>query len=205
MKERPIIMSGDNPRLILEGKKTQTRRVVKPEPDKDWHPLGVGPYNPTKIDKNGEEYPGNEVFGMWGEDNGWVCPYGSVGDRLWVRERLVWGREGRTPTWIYASGGEVVRGGQAFQYKRRIMPSIHMPRGASRITLEILKVRVERLQDLRGEDARAEGWPPERELYPNVNPNSKAVTWYRRLWDSLHGKGAWGKNPWVWVLEFNKV
>jgi hypothetical protein len=189
IKERGMIFSGPMVRAILEGRKTQTRRIVKPQPDKDWMPMGIGLYNPTKIDRDGEEYPAEEVFGMWDEDSGWVCPYGMIGDRLWVRERFALHDNLEPPIIYYYSDDQ-----KKYESDGAWKPSIHMPRWASRITLEVLKVRVERLQDIRSADVVAEGCAFASDL-----------DYYRQIWNGLHGKGAWEKNPWVWVIEFRRV
>lgn len=203
MKERGIIMSAPMVRAILEDRKTQTRRIVKFDP--------LDPFDNPNCQENLAR-----------------CPYGVAGDRLWVREtHYLWGR------WI--KNGKTKTGKQAWRFKRSgravifdhndtdefskgretrhngwvKRPSIHMPRWASRITLEITKVRVERLQDISDEDAIAEGigkddgaWRSySRALARCVSP----ITSYRTLWDSLHGKGAWERNPWVWVLELRKL
>jgi len=194
MKERGIIMSGDNPKLILEGRKTQTRRIIRPSPyieNSNWH-------WPTR-----------------------VCPYGISGGRLWVRETFA--VDSKRFNTVVGFGKNATRGGELLAAQHNFIayksdgwttkppidggkwrPSIHMPRWASRITLEITKVRVERLQDISRDDAKAEGMElPSTELYPDVNTGDKLREQYRRLWDSLHGKGAWDKNPWVWVIEFD--
>ena len=135
------------------------------------------------------------------------CPYGQPGDRLWVRE--AW-REWSDAAWHYAADGMVLpkqrdRDLAAFLAQRapftwesyRWRPSIHMPRAASRITLEIAGVRVERLKAISTADCWAEGIPAS----PDVNPAHE----YRDLWESINGPGSWDVNPWVWVVEFKRV
>lgn len=206
MKERPILFSGPMVRAILEGRKTQTRRIVKgaPECPSGWYPDA---YNKTV----------NWTF--WGPRNSpdhgrcslplFRCPYGQPGDRLWVRE-TGWEppeptmrdlREG-ADTWPpYAWDADGISEAEAEQirgwgWKRR--PSIHMPRWASRITLEIESVRVERLQEITPEDCRAEGMPHDN--------NDIGVRYgFGQLWNSINGKGSWAANPWVWVITFRKV
>ena len=196
MKERPILFSGPMVRAILEGRKTQTRRVVKPQPA---HIAGIGTV--LNIDTI----------------TGKACPYGKPGDRLWVRE-----------TW---DGVRLDGGGALVSYRAdgdkpvtddgRWHPSIHMPRWASRITLEVVSVRVERLNECSIQDALAEGvltddeWP--------TDPRDG----YRSLWESINGPSirkrlrdgtvqmhspkrhvadySWDANPWVWVVEFRRV
>lgn len=169
MKERPIIFSGPMVRAILEGRKTQTRRVVKDDTMLAW-------LNCDNVVK-----PINDHVAHLG------CPYGQPGDRLWVRETFC-------PDYdppIYKADED--------QAKIAWKPSIHMPRWASRITLEITAVRVERLQDISDADALAEGCEPFRENDMN------AIDAYADLWADINGPENWEANPWVWVIEFKKV
>lgn len=178
MKERPILFSGAMVRAILEGRKTQTRRVVKyvpalGEPEEWCHRFSFGS---DPIIFNPEHH----------------CKYGAVGERLWVRE--TWADCGDKTAVMRADCSVLVPG-------VRWRPSIHMPRWASRITLEIIGVRVERLQDISDEDAMAEGC--QAEIIP---PNFQSYrAGYATLWDAINGPGAWDKNPWVWVIEFKWV
>lgn len=171
-KERPILFSGEMVRAILDGRKTQTRRVMKHQ--------------------NGAHLAFQK------------CPHGNPGDCLWVRESFrlsVPAHEGQTGYPIYRANfkDDPILG----IWK----PSIHMPRWASRITLEITGVRVERVRDISEEDAKAEGWPRDQELFPTVNTSYKANLWFERLWDSINAERGfgWDVNPWVWVLEFKRV
>ena len=180
VKERPILFSGPMVRAILDGRKTQTRRIVKPQPN-----VVHAIYGDASIDTNLTFRRG---------DGRIRCPYGIPGDRLWVREakRQAFYRASTT------TGGdenrqEYIRLGHAYQWR----PSIHMPRWASHITLEIESVRVERLQEITEEDARAEGWHP--------GDGQGPIEWYEDLWQSINGPGSWDANPWVWVIQFNRV
>lgn len=186
MKERPILFSAPMVRAILEGRKTMTRRVIKPQPEiREISGLTVYPvdvYKPT--------YSLSQILNK--------CPYGQPGDNLWVRETF-------NADWcdhvIYrADGGSAVAAGYAEEPKWK--PSIFMPRCASRINLEITNVRVERLNDISEEDARAEGAELScgemRQDYPNYKRT------FKRLWESINGTGAWEANPFVWVIEFKK-
>lgn len=204
MRERGILMTAQNVRWILAGTKTQTRRIQKPQP----------------IIRDGEPvWPANakRPRGLGFED----CPYGEIGNRLFVRENG-WERTERTPkmmregadTWApyyYDADGlseQDVAEFKAWGFKRR--PSIHMPRWASRITLEITDVRVERLQEISEADAYAEGiegtaFCEEAEhMQPatGVLPGRHA---YRALWESINGPGSWELNPWVWAISFRRV
>lgn len=189
MAERPILFSGPMVRAILDGRKTQTRRIVKPQPHGDCAAIEVGLYHPVVIDRHGDEQPGAEIFGAYSLDGEWgvKCPYGMPADRVWVRE-----------TWIPSD-----MGGFHYRATDEVLPciwrpSIHMPRKASRLTLEITAVRVERLQDISEADARAEGLALAGAILPG-----RAAGCFSRLWDGINGKRApWSSNPWVWVIDF---
>lgn len=222
VKERPILFSGEMVRAILDGRKTQTRRILTPQPS------GPGPSHAACI--GGGEW-------VFGNNSGQIvkCPYGSVGDRLWVREafdivddpaayhvgdgpREPIEYEGET----YECADAVRRGPNGERWvvdyaadkntrimdkagTRRWRPSIHMPRWASRLTLEITGVRVERVQDISEEDAKTEGINP---IYP---PGSDEATYingpggFRCLWDQINGAGAWERNDWLWVISFKRL
>lgn len=203
MKERPIIFSAPMVRAILDGRKTVTRRVVKRYSADciGWFDDGDGLWAQRFIDPSS----GSPYLKSWRDR----CPYGQPGGRLWVKE--TWGAVphmmgGVQPeTLRYRADGE-------YQNERgtwRWRSSIHMPRWASRITLEITDVRVERLQDISEADAVAEGCKPIRpELVQDgliVRPGRSAVEEFRLVWEQIHGGGSWEKNPWVWVIEFKKL
>jgi hypothetical protein len=201
MKEKPILFSAPMVRAILAGNKTQTRRIVKPQPDTECEGVEIvcEHYNPTKTDRKGEEYPGPEVFGFADENSGWVCPYGAPGDRLWVRETFWCGLKPE----IHERAAVAYRADYfPFDVTYKWKPSIYMPRWASRITLEVAAVRVERLQDISESDAMAEG------IYSTVETDSDHVApteCYKKLWESINGPGSWDANPWVWVVEFKRL
>lgn len=162
MKERPILFSGAMVRAILDGSKTQTRRVCK-------------------LDVRGG-MPQPELDSLLR-----CCPYGQPGDRLWVRETWAktYVRQAGAEWFVYATGDNRTDYGGPWK------PSIHMPRAASRITLEITGVRVERLGEISESDARAEG--------------VQSVAEFKELWASINGLGSWEANPWVWVVEFRRI
>jgi len=178
MVELPILFSGEMVRAILDGRKTQTRRVVK--------------------------LPVSEIGKMVKYRGDWVLPcewspYGKSGDRLWVRE--TWWQWGGTEKRISYRADTL----PSFAPNGGFRPSIFMPRWASRITLEVVDVRVERLQDISEDDAKAEGvmasggW--------NADDTEYCVgyrTAFSRLWDSINAKRgySWATNPWVWAVEF---
>ena len=182
-KERPILFSGPMVRAILEGRKTQTRRVVKFDPCPSSYAM-VSHYDGL----------GNVVL----TDGSYLrCPYGQPGDRLWVREtwahrRWMLGDASPDPTTVYRADSDDLRGCDRWR------PSIHMPRWASRITLEVVSVRVERLQDISEEDAMAEGVA----LAENYRGR---LAHFAGLWEQINDLGSWNANPWVWVVEFRKL
>lgn len=200
MKERPILFSGPMVRAILVGRKTQTRRVVKPQP------------TGTVRWRCGLNAIDGRLGGAW-EDAARVfgCPYGAPGDRLWVRETFCYEWDERNnrwpdpPTYLYRADNHDVYNINDSD-KSPWTPSIHMPRAASRLTLEVLNVRVERLQDISERDCVAEGI--ESDDYPPA-PDSDYMFDYRaaysQLWNSINAKRApWASNPWVWVIEFRR-
>lgn len=186
IKERPILFSAEMVRAILGGRKTQTRRVGKPVRHPD---LG----NMYDIGALVLEHEPRHVIER-------ACPYGRPGDRLWVRE--AWSTHSRfdhmSPSALtarsihYWADGEIVTG------KRR--PSIHMPRWASRILLEVVSVRVERIANITISDAICEGY--DGSLSTPIDPS---IEWFSQRWESIHGAGSWDKNPWVWVIEFKRI
>lgn len=199
MRERPILFSGPMVRAILEGRKTQTRRVMTPQPD-DSTP-GYWAWSPRKGVSSGKV--GAYVWG----------PYGVSGDRLWVREtyRLRADQDHKKPiedwwksgaSWYEADGPCTPSGCGGGAGKLR--PSIHMPRWASRLTLEVTGVRVEQLNKISEDDAKAEGVDPYE--WPGGPANPHAVGAFRELWDRINGKRhPWSSNPWVWVVEFKRI
>lgn len=232
MKERGMIFNSEMVRAILDGRKTQTRRPIK--------------WKQTRFTEIGEREDGSNW--PWSEDaehacDFWhPCPFGAVGDRIWVRE--TWGvashafsDDGLMIDWvpdrpataihempfgngyysgyaIYAADGDFTWGDDdGYEDGRSCWkPSIHMPRAASRILLEITDVRVERLNAISEEDARAEGIIDggclncgEPEPCGCANPEPDATDAFAYLWQSIYGQENWNANPWVWVIEFKRV
>lgn len=209
MKERPILFSGAMVRAILEGRKTQTRRVVK---------------DPICTNKEIYADAGLTWYGNFGLRK--PCKFGDIGDRLWVRETAKYKRYGGL--WVFdvfdhAEANVIYEADKESKYfmldsdtmkkfKEGKKPSIFMPRWASRITLEIVSVRVESLVDISEHDAKAEGIEQdENKLFKCYTPKAgwlaidDPVESYKTLWDSINGMGSWYDNPWVWVIEFKKV
>lgn len=238
-KEHPILFSAPMVRAILEGRKTITRRVVKPRPSSGAH------WQPIVLSGHGGFVDGHGAPLR--------CPYGQPGDRLWVRETFQvvgYGGFGQSTERGYESfetiGVEFAAGGDPstfdflngkpvegtpktvdYAMANRMSdsgpegnrPSIHMPRWASRITLEVTGVRVERLQDISDADAISEGverwvvgdngWrdymlTPEEESVAGVPPMTAKQS-FQTLWKSINGASSWNNNPWVWVVEFKRV
>lgn len=198
MKERPILFKGEMVRAILEGRKTQTRRAYKIRKHPD---LGC-------------EMAASELVREPQHFIDRMCPYGQPGDRLWVRETwqgpLLDSEEHEAQ--FREDGPEAFKKPGFCAYRATDTldainedgedlgwrPSIHMPRWASRISLEITCVRVERLKDISEADAKAEGAEPAECCYAHYHGFSK-------LWQSINGPGSWDANPWVWVVEFKRV
>jgi len=180
MTERPILFNGEMVRSILDGSKTQTRRVMKPQAST----FAPSPIRCHELDEGG--------YGFFDEERDYKSPYGKPGDRLWVREtHYVFSagyKDGRDRHIVYRATEPDAPCGWT--------PSIHMPRWASRITLEVVSVRVERVQDISEADAASEGTP----ILQGGNR-----TEFRMLWDSINAKRGygWDANPWVWVIEFS--
>lgn len=192
MSDRPILFSGPMVRAILSGAKSQTRRVVKKQP---WASCciedGMEGEPPFVYSALGGDGPGHDVHETRTPCR---CPYGKPGDLLWVRE-----------TWAPLTKGYAYRADPIWNAPPadRWHPSIHMPRVASRITLEIIGVRVERLQDISVADAIAEGVV---ECNQNLRGLEPCMEWryaYEDLWGQINGQGSWDANPWVWVVSFN--
>jgi hypothetical protein len=202
MKEHPILFSGPMVRAILDGRKTMTRRAVKPQPRGDW---SAQCFSDTNNDGKIWKWFSNPLNSVSLAMLDWFpCPYGQPEDWVWVRETFAApfqhldGPEGRTV--FYRADGEKQDDGNW-------SPSIFMPRWASRITLEITGVRVERLWEISECDCDAEGVTlPPSELYPYINRSYKLKDQFRALWESINGKKyPWKSNPWVWVIEFKRL
>ncbi|HDZ9611676.1 TPA: hypothetical protein RU040_002475 [Klebsiella pneumoniae] len=213
MKERGMIFNAEMVRAILDGRKTQTRRIMAPQPADDIERC-IFP-NPEAIGWK------SSLRHKHGSTTAHFCHYGKPGDRIWVRE--TWNKYGGLLTyradhdWIDDMRKETV-------CTAKWVPSIHMPRWASRILLEITDVRVERVNAISPEDAESEGLErtnftgfgdepglpsyPEPDVY--FDPLKKQWKEYppeafAGLWESIYGEGSWQANPWVWVIEFKRV
>lgn len=208
MNEKPILFSGAMVRAILEGRKTQTRRIIKPQ-----FSVFHGIYSDASISTN-------KIFEKG--DGRIHCPYGQVGDRLWVKETFVVTGYEVTQRGLAVVNGYYCAGIDKFDVvlapdeskkfakwrkKTGAKPSIYMFRSLSRLTLETVGVRVERLREIRVDDAMAEGVRTEivSPFEANPNPMFDPVAAYRDLWESINGAGSWAKNPYVWALTFKRI
>lgn len=226
MKEHPVIFNGEMVRAILDGRKTQTRRAIS---DRHLHLIDVA-------SQVGECYPLESGIDHVNSQSYYRehCPFGQVGDRLWVRETFatLGNEDGCAIDWnenlVKAGGPEAARIYRAsceqkagnyglwsipdiadwkphtwnVQYEGTWVPSIHMPRSACRLLLEITAVRVERLNSISDGDARAEGITPSA---GGVQPGWEHRFNFRELWMGIYGESSWQPNPWVWVIEFKRV
>jgi hypothetical protein len=214
--EKPIIFSGDSVRAILEGRKTQTRRLIKPQPSncnylqQMW---GVSP--PPDSAEFGEPYLWREVGPDYPDDgvDDRRCPYGIPCGRLWVRE--AWGFSAKVSTdgherWLSEHDATYLVYRAGVEPAARWRSPIFMPRWASRLTLEVTEIRVQRLQEISEEDAEAEGAVPTGCTHPDCYPGSCASSRFRPEfavgWDRLNRKRApWEINPWVWAISFKRI
>ncbi|HBX5053053.1 TPA: hypothetical protein MH364_02910 [Klebsiella pneumoniae] len=236
MTERGMIFNAEMVRAILDGRKTQTRREVKLNLDisclattYDWATsLAANHYQALteeQIQQKAESLRGviHPVILGNGQMVSIICPHGKPGDRIWVRETFCpvddtqyggekWVDYRATPRYEAshpAGWDSAPNDAEALKWR----PSIHMPRWATRILLEITDVRVERLNAISEEDVRAEGVPPAGSLLPDypgtfLTPKGDFATAkvaFQRLWESIYGEESWKANSWVWVIEFKRV
>lgn len=201
MTDRPILFSGPMVRALLAGTKTQTRRLLKPQP---------------KVLKNGSWYrpfpqdPGNWQYALGGIIHGYARVRIAEGDRLWVRE--TWSHTG-DHVFSISEARRAISGYPIYQADEnpefphaKFWPSIHMPREFSRMTLTVTDVRVERLQDISEADAIAEGIERSKEFADRfmtpAGDYAVPVVAYQRLWESINGTGSWDSNPWIVAYTF---
>jgi hypothetical protein len=210
-RERPILFSGRMVQAILEDRKTQTRRIVRGD---------CQGYEKLLLDEQGLLRQGGMQEQAWTKAGRWArCPYGKPGDRLWVREtfycddcRFPGGPVEEMRELLYYRATDCDPAGRCWTgFSLETMdppwrPSILMPRWASRITLEILSVRVERLQDISEEDALAEAPIFTENADPSVS-DSTPVCMFAHLWDGINGSAGkrWADNPWCWAISFRRL
>lgn len=222
-REKPILFSGEMVKAILAGSKTQTRRVVKPQPPdyiNELHGRELSKRAPYRL----EDCEGRDCGVGFQDDDDvfYKCPYGQTGDRLWVRESFCelrrdhWHDSGPKDLLVTRYGpprrnsiaykADCDRNGDSERCRLELgykwKPSIHMPRWASRLQLEVTEVRVERLQDISVAGIQAEGCPYR---YSGLSPEDAPdfVGYWHGRWNDINGgKYPWESNPWVWVIEF---
>jgi hypothetical protein len=233
MKERPILFSGAMVRALLDGSKTQTRRVVNPAPLDGFPHEGSIDFDGFLPHEDVAQWSAETVGGGAFQTETRECPHGTDSDRLWVRETIfAWGlwkqrfnEKKQRQEWHFvdmtteagfqyrfaadepALTAPRRRGAGCITWWKR--PAIHAPRPASRITLEIVSVRVERLNDCSDADCVAEGigLNPSAVGVPMTIPAGETLprAAYRELWESINGAGSWAASPWVWVVAFKRV
>lgn len=186
LKERGIILSGEMVRATLDDRKTQTRRVIRPQPE---------------IAESGRiRWRGGEgAIDCFGASIVHDCPYGKPGDRLWVRETTREDLMGSESMTTYVADGWSPR--IRWDYSKRTRPAIHLPKKYARLWLEVTGIRVERVRHISSADCIAEG------LHGTMRNDQPVRDRYRDLWDSLNAKRgyAWDANPWVWVITFERL
>ncbi|MBG3130391.1 hypothetical protein I4674_11410 [Proteus mirabilis] len=192
MKERGIIFNAEMVKAILDGRKTQTRRIVK----NVMLDNGIWLKKPTKTRS------GTTTHVLDAPKHN-LCPLGKIGDRLYVREAFKAGVCTES-TIAYKATHKPSDLEEGWYEEIKWTPSIHMPRRYSRITLEITNIRVERLNNISNDDAKSEGcWYGRGGGVPDkaITPSDQFPT----LWEEIYGDGSWSSNPWVWVIEFKRI
>ena len=223
MTERGMIFNGEMVRALLSGRKTQTRRIMKVQPKPSKSRPGDFWFSSKKLESMvhvSDLAPGNSPiadYHLFIQEH--CCPFGAVGDRIWVRETFCpvddtqyggekWVDYRATPRYEAshpAGWDSAPNDAEALKWR----PSIHMPHWASRILLEITDVRVERLNAISQADAIAEGAPPS---HPSIDCVSQEYgfpdfsrSWFGQTWQHIYGEESWDANPWVWVIKFKRI
>jgi len=209
MKERGIIFNGEMVRAVLDGVKTQTRRPLKVQPPSDEYEL-LNIMSSTERSREGKSHwailNDSKTNVLKSDERYFACPFGQIGDRIWVRE---------TFASIFKDEGPVCyRATDSSMHSGAWTPSIHMPRWASRITLEITNIRVERVQDISEQDAIADGfkalpgckWHTFEEADAGMPMHDHtACDAFEAFWCNQYGEESWSSNDWVWVIEFKRI
>ena len=192
MKETGLMFKAPLVRAILSGQKTQTRRMVNPQPHEDRMHQSVDP--PTR-GSAGEWtwWAGNHTQGIYHSAK---CPFGKPGDRIYVRETFA--NHPKFPQIAFRADGEEFEDADGWLWEPKWTPCLLMPKTAARIWLEITGVRVERLQSISRGDAMAEGCP-----FPNMADGADPREWFAEVWKSTGGD--WVANPWVWAIDFKRI
>lgn len=197
VKEHPIIFSTDMVKALLEGRKTQTRRILNPQPYSKVSGIKLTDYEISHFTL--ENHPGWVKYGL---NKNLKCRFGKPGDLLWVRE--TWKKNVIPMGWPY----HYYEDDSVFTNKdnEKWKPSIHMPKEAARIWLEVKDIRIERLNEISEADAFAEGIEVTSHYKNAVACNPKrpfnAITGYMYLWEAINGFDSWNSNPWIWAITF---
>lgn len=225
MTERGMIFNSEMVRAILDGRKTQTRRIMKVQPENSELGLRRVVESKNGIDDGKYFWSQSDATGLKSRSKPFACPFGTVGDRIWVREAFrVHSRATDVATLVYKASERNSWTEQTHRVPVAVCnkpatpekwtPSLHMPRWTSRILLEITNVGVQRLQDISSGDAVREGicqlpasgrycLSPGDQYFGGASHSAKEV--YSWLWSSIYGEESWKANPWVWVIEFKRV
>ncbi|WP_210452564.1 hypothetical protein [Pantoea ananatis] len=221
-KERPILLNAEMVRAVLDGRKTQARRIMKVQPDSPNFGLLRITDSTKRSDIGKYHWAESNATGKHTRSALFTCPFGAVGDRLWIRE--TW----QGPLVSYDDAYSMFKDPKPYQKVENCVyradgdqypeftdaddnlrqgwrPSIHMPRWASRITLEITGVRVERLNSMKEQDAIAEGCSGGHNSIPGYHYSATPHEHFHHVWQSICGEESWQANPWVWVIEFKRV
>lgn len=200
-KEHGMIFNEEMVRAILSGQKTQTRRIMKSQPYQSKYRKGDYWFSCNKMQSMvhvSDFIPGNSAIPDAHEFFSTCCPFGAIGDRIWVRETFAKGLSTKS-TLAYRATHKPEDLEDGFWETIKWTPSI---RWASRILLEITNVRVERLNEISNEDAKAEGYPAELAADGGYYD---PFLWFRNLWDGIYPEQSFKHNPWVWVIEFKRI
>lgn len=235
MRERPIIFNADMVRAVLDGRKTQTRRIIKVQPESNQLGLLRITDSAKRNDIGKYHWAESNATGNHVRSKLFACPFGAVGDHLWVKETWsavshAFDDDGLMIDYVpdrpaiavhekpfgngYYSGHAIYAADGGFTWgdddgcvdgRSCWKPSIHMPRWASRIVLEITGVRVERLNSMTESDALSEGCHGGHGSIPGYMYSATPHEHFHHLWESIYGADSWQANPWVWVIEFKRV
>ncbi len=205
MKQRPILFSTPMVQAILEGRKTMTRRAIKDQTEHVAQILMKDGIAVTYVRGAGAQ--------LW-EDSAFKCPYGRVGDVLWVRETFQLSTPYGPEEYYYGyktHDNPTIKASERYDYESpyKWKPSIFMPKDAARIWLRITNVRVERVENISISDCIKEGIEKRHVGWKNYSGSpdwfSQPRDSFKSLWESINGEDSWKSNPWVWVVEFERI
>ena len=218
-----ILMTARDVPKVMDGSKTQLRLIIKNQPPEGVSIVGPEIYAPTKIDKYGEEYPGDDILGVYDLGGEWGAKVDyRPGDILYVKEALkesidhdgTWARYKTDNLMVITRGGyRRWQSDDGTPWKNKVIPARYMPRSAARTFIEITDVRCERIQDITESDAKAEGANRPYGRSPDAydkygTPEGIGFSYklgFQKLWNDTNGKGAWERNDWVFAYTFKLV